>query len=394
MACASYQSFSYPYYLTNNAMAQGRAKRIGWLLALLLACLNTRAQGRIDYADWHLEWAEEFNTPLDTTVLAERWRFFYPWGRAPGAEEQSYYTAKELQIADGVLNMTAHRQPEPWTYAGKTINYTTPMLFSRHPADSLRPAGCNADNGFSYGLFEVRVRQPRSSEMPPGFWLWGGVPDEIDIFEGNSLIVANNVHMGTSGSWRPTLQAPEDCQCFFYNADPAGNLHQHYHTYGMSWLPNEIIFYFDGLPIRRETRLVPAGCAMSVILNMTAYAWAHPLTDTLAVDYMRIYRPRKLPYVPPMLRPGSGIQPELAWLPAAVQPGRLDQGTHQTWALAPQRQDSTHLRLVLTDNYNPPCNQLLPLPVAGNWAPTWTQTAGTPELLVQVAAPDSLHWAV
>jgi beta-glucanase (GH16 family) len=358
--------------------------------------LSTSAQSRINYADWRLEWAEEFNAPLDTTALAERWRFAYPWSRIRSSYmESSYYTAQELHTADGVLHMTAHRQANPPTYEGRPVNYTTPMLFSRHFNDSLRTATCSMDDGFSYGLFEVRVRQPHSTDMAPGFWLWGGVPDEIDVFEGNATTITNNFHVAGGGFWRPTRRGQEECQCLFYNADPAGDLSQQYHTYGVSWLPNEVIFYFDGLPIRRETRLVPAGCPMNVIVNLTAYAWANVAADTLAVDYVRIYRPRKLPYVPPVLRPGgNGPNVELMWLPAEVQPGRLDQGTHQTWTLAPKRQAPARLGLLLTDNYNPPCNQLISLPVAGEWAPAWTQTAGTPELRIQLAAPDSLHWAV
>ncbi|GAB3574250.1 hypothetical protein GCM10027345_07900 [Hymenobacter daeguensis] len=363
---------------------------------LLLAYLSTSAQGRINYADWHLEWAEEFNTPLDTVVLAARWGFAYPWGRVRSSFiETSFYTAEELQTANGTLQMTAHRLAEPRNYGGLPVRYTTPMLFSHHPSDSLQSASCSMDNGFSYGLFEVRARLPHSSDITPGFWLWGGVPDEIDVFEGNATTITNNFHIAGGGFWRPTRQQQQECQCLFYNADPAGDLSQQYHTYGMSWLPNEVVFYFDGLPIRRETRLVPAGCPMNVIVNLTAYAWAKVATDTLAVDYVRVYRPRKLPYVSPVLRPGGdGPHVELTWLPAEVQPGHLDQGTHQTWALSPQRRDSTRLQLLLTDNYNPPCNQLICLPLAGAWAPTWTQTAGTPELRVEIAATDSLHWAV
>jgi hypothetical protein len=383
-------------YVRSCMMTRSNAKRIGLLLLLVLAHLNISAQTRINYADWRLEWTEEFNAPLDTTILAERWNSAYPWGRVRASWlEASYYTAEELQTANGVLNMTAHQLAQPRTFGNQTVRYTTPMLFSRHPADSLRPVSCKSENGFSYGLFEVRARLPHSPTMPPGFWLWGGVPDEIDIFEGDAHMVASNIHIASGGYWRPTRREQQECQCFFYNADPIDNLQQQFHTYSVSWLPNELIFYFDGLPIRRETRFVPAGCPMNVIVNMTATAWAKVVSDTLAVDYVRIYRPRKLPYVPPVLRPGGqGPTTELTWLPAEVQPGRLDQGTYQVWELAPRRRTPKQLRLLLADNYNPPCFQVTSLPVAGEWAPAWKQTSGTPELRVQTTAPDSLHWAV
>ena len=44
---------------------------IGLTLLVWLICPNAYAQGRINYGDWRLEWAEEFNAPLDTVVLAE-----------------------------------------------------------------------------------------------------------------------------------------------------------------------------------------------------------------------------------------------------------------------------------------------------------------------------------
>ena len=373
------------------------AYRFVALLALLwLTTLAARAQGPINYADWRLEWADEFNGTVDTTTLAEHWQFYYPWGRALLSPfESGYYSGRELHAANGVLNMTLTKLDTPIVYRGKKLLYTTPMLFSRHLADSLLPYNCHVAEGFSYGLFEVRLRMPKSPNSAPGFWLFGGVPDEIDVFEGNAQVFASNFHLAPGGYWRPSRTKEEFCQCLYFNTDPTGNLHEQYHTYGVSWLPNGLIFYFDGIPIRHETRLIPAGCAMSVIVNMAALSWSDQLVDTLHIDYIRVYRPRRLPPVAPMLRPGGNYpQTENAWLPAETQPGRPDQATHQTWRLAPQPRTPQQLALQLTENYNPPCNLLLPLPLAGRWAPTWTQTNGTPELRVQIAATDSVHWTV
>ena len=378
-------------------MRPGYVKQIVRLLALLwTASLPVRAQGPVNYADWKLEWAEEFIAPIDTMALAERWQFSYPWGRAADEPtENGYFSAQELQTAGGVLNMTMHRQAEPIRYRGKALHYTTPMLYSRHLTDSLRPYNCNPDRGFSYGLFEVRARLSKSYSSPPNFWLYGGTPDEIDVFEGNADAIANNIHLAPGGYWRPSRRGDTWCQCHFYNADPTGNLQQQFHTYGVSWLPNGLIFYFDGIPIRHETRLIPAGCAMSVIVNMAALSWSDQPVDTLHVDYIRVYRPRRLPPVAPTLRPdGNYPQTENAWLPAETQPGRPDQATHQTWQLVPQHNSPQQLALRLIENYNPLCDMALPLPLAGRWAPTWTQINGTPELRVQIATTDSVRWMV
>ncbi|GAA3957587.1 glycoside hydrolase family 16 protein [Hymenobacter antarcticus] len=374
-------------------------KRIAQVIALLLVwhgVLPASAQQPINYADWHLEWAEEFNAPVDTLALTERWRFSYPWGRAlANSIEVGYYTARELQASAGVLNMTLHRLAEPLVYRGRPLHYTASMLFSRHLIDSLRPANCHPEEGFSYGLFEVRARQPASSTSAPAFWLFGGVPDEVDVFEADANVFSNTLHLAPGGYWRPTRQQEQTCQCLFYNTDPAGNLHEQFHTYGVKWMPDGIVFYYDGVPIRHETRLLPAGCAMAVIVNMTALAWATHPADTLALDYIRIYRPRHLPPPVAVLRPGGDFpQSELAWLPAETQPGRPDQAMYQAWNLAPSPRAAPRLALQLTDNYNPACDLFLPLPIAGRWAPAWTQIAGTPELRISIPKPDSVAWAV
>jgi hypothetical protein len=358
---------------------------------------SARAQNPVNYADWRLEWAEEFNTPLDTIALSQRWRFAFPWGRTSvDVVNDGYSTAEALHTDKGVLNMTIRRRATPVLYRGKLLHYDTPMLMSRHLVDSLRPVNCNPnDPGFSYGLFETRVRQPKMDGAAPAFWLFGGAPDELDVFEADANIVTNNVHLVPGNYWRPSRRESITSQNLYYNTDPSGNLHDRFHTYGVAWLPNEVTFYYDGLPIRRETRVVPAGCAMSLILNITAFIWAKEAADTLVVDYVRIYRPRQLPALPAVQRPASNFpQTEQAWLPAEGPPGQLDQASHQTWQLAPVRQRGSRLRLLLIDNYNPAPNRVLPLPLEGEWAPTWYQTWGMPEFQVLATHPDSVQWAV
>jgi len=134
---------------------------------------------------------------------------------------------------------------------------------------------------------------------------------------------------------------------------------------------------------------------MSLILNLAAMSWAREAADTLAIDYIRVYRPRHLPAVPAVQRPSGTLpQTELTWLPAEAPPGRPDQATYQAWQVAPVPRQRLRLALLLTDNYNPPRDLILPLPVAGRWAPAWHQTWGVPELRVLFSAPDSVHWSL
>ena len=376
----------------------------GWRLAAGVGLLITLpgpawSQERLNYGAWQLVLAEEFDAPTDTVDLGTRWRFAYPWGRTLlGNPEAEYYSASEVRPdSGGILRLTAHAATPPIAYQGKKLRYTAGMLMSRYRDLQAVPATCPPDEGFSFGLFEIRCRQPGDPNAFPAFWLYGGAPDEIDIFEATPTHFGNNFIRNPNNYWWPTRLQSVGCSCTYYDhGDPAGNLHQQYHTYSLSWLPNEVILYFDGIPIRRETRLLPTGCAMRLIVNLAMWDWASARTDALAVDYIRVYRPQQRPH------PGAGQRPsaeipasELAWLPAEQPPGRADPGTFQGWQLRPAAGVGQRLSLELTDNYNPPCDLLLPLPVAGHWAPAWVQTAGVPELRVAVpASSDSLHWTI
>ena len=374
---------------------QPHALLLFWWL-LWLACSTpppAQAQGPVHYADWQLEWAEEFNAPTDTVALAARWRFAYPWGRnLAGNPESEYYSGRGVQpTANGVMHLVAQRLDTPVVYRGKSLRYSSGMLLSRKSHDQFLPATCwQQGEGFSYGLFEMRCRLARTHTAWPAFWLYGGVPDEVDIFESDVSSFSSTIHINNEPGWRPTQARPETCACTYFNADPASNLCDQFHTYGLCWQPNELVFYFDGVPIRHETRHVPTGCPMYLIANLAIVDWATAATDTLTVDYIRVYRPKALPQ-PTAMPAGAYLpQPELKWLPATTHPGRADQSSFQGWQL--RRRSATRLSFELTDNYNPSCNLALPLPIAGHWAPAWLLTHGTPEVRVALPGTDTVHW--
>ena len=122
------------------------------------------AQHRVNYNDWALEWAEEFNQPTDTVALLERWRFAYPWGRnlVHNPSDNEYYSGVGVRpdAATGVLNLVGTRLKEPIRYWQKSLRYSSGMLISHHPVDSLRPAVCASPN------VGVQLRPVRSA-LPP-----------------------------------------------------------------------------------------------------------------------------------------------------------------------------------------------------------------------------------
>ena len=390
-----------------QASASQWPRRVAVLVALLLGNLRSHAQAtflpapgrtpvpRLDYQSWRFAEGEEFDKDGDSTLLAPRWRFDYPWGRNLGGFLTEYYTGQEVRLRGGSLRLTAHRLSPPRRYiAGaetRTLYYTSGMLYrSRNAPDSLRPVGCAPDDGFGYGLFEARCRLPASVAFNPAFWLFGN-PDEVDVFEASSTGFSNNVHLHAHAYWRPGPVEESECPCNYYWPAAAAFTEQ-YHRYAVAWLPDGLTFYFDGVPIRRETRFRPLGCTLTPIVNLSVWAWAVAEKDSLVVDYLRVYRPRQAP----PLRFGTEAErlptPGTLQMPRAVQPERSNPPGQQRWRL--QRTGLADLTLALTDNFNPACGTTLPLPTGPVWCPPWVVGLAAPPPAVTVADTATLHWNI
>jgi hypothetical protein len=373
-----------------------RAPYLGWLwLVLLAAGQPAQAQDTLRYTNWRLAQADEFDVPSDSAALAARWRFSYPWGRSPGGLETEYYTGQEVNVREGSLRLTAHKLAEPRLYpAGsevRKLRYTSGMLYGRHTApDSLRPAPCGPGEGITYGLFEIRCRQPYDVGSFPAFWLFGN-PDEVDIFEGGGSLISNNVVLYAHDYWRPGPLEEASCQCFFFWPKATRFAHG-YHRYALSWLPGELIFYFDGVPIRRETRFKPMGCAMAVIANLAMWAWAGPATDALDIDYIRIYHPRQLPAQPFGAETAQPLRGGIFRFPKATAPAASNPAGEQRWQLG--RAASGQISLFLRDNYNPTCMANGPLPLAPEWRGPWTIGRQATPIVVTNTDTIAARWTV
>ena len=134
---------------------------------------------------------------------------------------------------------------------------------------------------------------------------------------------------------------------------------------------------------------MPLGCPLSLIANLAVWNWATAASAELAIDYIRVYRPRQLPVslaVPPGPRPAPAGQP-LAAGPAAPDPA-----ARQQWQARPA--GPGQLRLALLDNLNPACESATPLPRATGWSPPWVLVDGLPVVQVQLAAGAPAEWAL
>lgn len=375
--------------------ARGPGRRWAWVCLLLGQALWGQAQDTLRYTNWRLAQADEFNVDSDSSALAARWRFTYPWGRNLGGLETEYYMGQEVNARAGSLRLTAHKLAAPRRYlAGpevRKLRYTSGMLYGRHPGpDSLRPAPCGTGEGITYGLFEMRCRQPDDGGSFPAFWLFGN-PDEVDIFEAGEGLISNNVLLHAHDYWRPGPVEEPTCQCFFF-WPKATRLSHSFHRYALSWLPGELIFYFDGVPIRRETRFRPRGCPMTVIANLAMWAWAGSATDALEIDYIRIYHPRQVSALPFGAEAAQPLRSSSFRLPRATAPARSNPAGEQRWQLG--RSAAGQIDLYLRDNFNPTCFSRGPLPLAPQWQGPWVIGPQATPIVVLNADTTALHWTL
>ncbi|XPF92572.1 family 16 glycosylhydrolase [Colwellia sp. RE-S-Sl-9] len=75
------------------------------------------------------------------------------------------------------------------------------------------------------------------------------------------------------------------------------NFAEQYHTYGLEWNEDELIFYFDGEEIRREKNEI-AHSLTPIWLSLAIIKWDGPVTDkidgtSMKVDYVRYFKPSK-----------------------------------------------------------------------------------------------------
>lgn len=200
---------------------------------------------------------------------------------------------------------------------------TVGLLRAKFRGDTLCP-----EDGFKYGIFEVRCRVPGYSGLQAAIWFWthygacnnipaGWVPGdtwEIDVFE-----TYNNNGKRTFFSTlqaNPLTQHKSSSTDYFFPTDtePATN----FHTYTLVWTPNLLAWYVDGWLFKylrnpRNTTQNTAGIPdneMSLLLS-SHYLWDckgnnHCPTlpdgqpndqqcpqpnDPFLIDYVRVYRP-------------------------------------------------------------------------------------------------------
>jgi len=257
--------------------------RIVWLA--LIGMLAGAAQAQ---TSWRLEWADEFDGPLNSAPDRAKWTRDLGqtgWGNK---ELENYTNSTDNAFLDGAghLVIQAIRTPEG--------GYTSARL---------KTLGLAA---FTYGKIEARIQIPYGQGIWPAFWMLGedigknGWPrrGEIDIMENigkEPATVHGTVH-GPGYSGGKGIGAPY--------ALAAGRFADAFHVYTVIWERESIEFLVDGKSYKRIAPAdLPEGAkwvydhAFFLLLNLAVGGgWpGNPDATTefpqrMTVDYVRVYK--------------------------------------------------------------------------------------------------------
>ena len=217
---------------------------------------------------YHLTWQDEFNGT--DPELDARWEA----QNGPSGHILCSRWRENATVTNGLCRLLNRKE----TRAGQ--DWTSASLWTRQ--------------AFTYGYFECRYRYGAATGLNNSFWLMtrGGTTNtpgrfEIDINEGHYPNMANmNIHNWSGKHWAKSQK---------WKAS-GHNLSQEFHVYGLEWNKNELVWWFDGQEIRRETNAICHGPA-PVFLSSAIIKWAGEVTDridgtAMDVDYVRIYQRR------------------------------------------------------------------------------------------------------
>lgn len=147
---------------------------------------------------------------------------------------------------------------------------------------------------FKYGYYECRMKIAAAAATNNSFWLyqWNKTNElpafEIDVVEGHYPNDMNsNIHnRGVIGSKKIETVSNH---CYL-----AKNLWKKYHTYGLWWTEDWLVFYLDGRAIW-QTKNDCCFQEANLVIGNAVITWAGEITDSIngtamSVDYVRVWK--------------------------------------------------------------------------------------------------------
>jgi beta-glucanase (GH16 family) len=261
-------------------------------LIMAVAAASAAAGPLGQSGSWRLVFSDEFSGPgLDSS----KWVRGFPWCTPSDCfsrtTPRTWYDPQNVRVQDGRLRLVA--TDRPIVVKERSYKWRAGMVSTAGFAGlpSYRRL-------FRYGYFEVAARVPKGKGLWPAIWLLppeGKWPPEIDIME--SLTGAgettfdhhmhyhykkNGLHVDDGAEWRSSV-----------------DLSHRVHVYGMSWTPEGIRWYVDGIERRPAFRVKShiTDQPMYLIINLHVGGFwpgdpnhSTPMPASFDIDYVRVWK--------------------------------------------------------------------------------------------------------
>lgn len=241
------------------------------ILFLLIPIISFSQSMPFDPSNWDTTYTDNF----DATRRSE-WQSLTEkgiWGDETFSSNSTYLTygtegSRQYLALNAYVN-----------YDGDTLKNFSAGI---HIPDKVNGTCTNTDNPFYYGYYEIEAKIARGTQsmsnigLWPAFWFCHGEVigqdcnttnkywyEEVDIFEPGACQVRYDsiyVHYWTLND--ENLPMPDDHSNTWYGLGYEGRLDSvdmfNWHTYGVEWLPDSLIFYYDRKPFHSCTARVPS----------------------------------------------------------------------------------------------------------------------------------------
>lgn len=297
------------------------------LVFLMPGLLHAQSNSTVNLDNYNLVFHDEFNgSEIDTS----KWNTSHLWGPflpinnerqhyVDSANLDSQFPVSPFQFTGTTLKIIASKQPDGASAPSQPVptsdiwklnpDYYYNEDYDPNAVDYLSGIITSYDSfRFTYGYVETRAKIPKGRGLWPAFWIFNGhyVEDfpEIDIMENlghetNKVFHSyhyTDIEQGWNTISLPTMETigPD------YSAD--------FHTYAVSWSPDEVVWYVDGVEAARITDKDAniSKQSMFILANLAVGGnWpGDPGASTVfpaeyELDYIRVYQKKSPAVVTP-----------------------------------------------------------------------------------------------
>jgi beta-glucanase (GH16 family) len=267
-------------------------KAFSWLICVLTVIFPLSSN-----AGWQLTFQDEFNSEF---LDVGKWKPSDLWGNQTlgGNQEQQCYIPAAINQHSGMLRLVAKRQDTPAGQckgAKSDLRYTSGMVTTAGCNRWEKRSDCVGLRSFSqsFGYFEVRAKVPEGKGFWSAFWLLpidGTWPPEIDIME-----VLGHEPAKAHQTFHFLDKAGKRGKASGMSSD--ADLSAEFHTFGIDWQPDKLIWYVDGKETYRFQSTEIPSKPMYLLINLAVggYWPGSPDANTalpsmMEVDYVRVYQ--------------------------------------------------------------------------------------------------------